>query len=165
MWAVACLVITYTQEFTGGLEKNRKEDLQVQNVRYRVASHACSYENAKDTSGMAEMMAQGCRAQPGDAMDSRGPFWGSSQSLCRALEYYCSPSARSLVPIWIKQVHQSHCFGWLVLLPKGIKMFQQSHAPFLTLYSSFHRTRMCVEKRKLQQEKKKTISHPSCHHL
>lgn len=136
--------------------------MQVQNLRYRVASHARSYENAKDTSGMAEMMAQGCRAQPGDAMDSHGPFWGSSQSLCRALEHYCSPSARSLVPIWIKQVHQSHCFGWLVLLPKGIKMFQQSHAPFLTLILFFSQDKdVCGEEKTSVREKKQSPTHPA----
>lgn len=30
MWAKAFLVITFTQEYTAGLEKTRKEDLQVE---------------------------------------------------------------------------------------------------------------------------------------
>lgn len=148
--------------------KPRKPERRIcksKNLRYRMTSCPHSYENAKDTSGMAVIMAQECRAQPGDAIGYSWHFLGKFPVSLQSPGILLFTQCRKAGPYMDKTSSPESLLWVISVVPKRHQtVFQQSHAPFIH-YILLFTGQGYVRGEEETSAREKNNPYPSCYHF
>lgn len=164
MWAVACLVITYTQEFTGGLEKNRRRI-----CKSRISDTEWPHMPAAMRMPRTHQAWQ--RWWHRGVEHSQEMLWIVMALSGEVLSLSAEPWNIIVHPVqesgpYMDKTSPPESLLWVVsVAPKRHQNVPAKPCSISYSYTLLFTGQGCVWRGENFSKRKKTISHPSCHHL